>query len=198
MVINISHGSDETVEQAIDGSADPVVATHHGLRSLNDIPRTMPDRLVRKLAAKGGVIGIHIGNEFHNRRLFEYRSKLAGRPFWDTSDIGKREAPLSIFEIDRLLAPRYPMVGIEAPDDLKLTVDGWIEVVEAAIAVAGEDHVGLGSDFDGGPTPPLGIRDARDYPHLTAAMLRRGWPEARIRKFLGENLRRVFREVTER
>src|SRR5206468_3074075 len=66
MIVNISHGSDETISQAIDVSSDPILATHHGLRSVNDIPRTMPDDLVRKLAAKGGVIGFQIGNEFHN------------------------------------------------------------------------------------------------------------------------------------
>ena len=67
MVINVSHASDETIAQAIDVSTDPVVATHHGLRTLNDIPRNMPDDLMKKLAAKGGVIGFQIGNEFHNR-----------------------------------------------------------------------------------------------------------------------------------
>ena len=69
MVINISHASDETIAQALEVSRDPLVATHHGLRSLNNIPRTMPDDLLRKLAAKGGVIGFHIGNEFHNRKM---------------------------------------------------------------------------------------------------------------------------------
>ena len=198
MVINVSHASDDTVSQTIDLSTDPVMATHHGLRSFNDIPRTMPDNLLRKLAARGGVIGFHIGNEFHNRKLFDFRSRQAGKPFWDTSAIGKKEAQMSIFDIDKMAAPKFPMVGIDAPEDLKFTVDDWIAVVERAVSVAGEDHVALGSDFDGGPTLPRGMRDARDYPLLTAAMLRRGWPEARIRKFLGGNLLRVFRQVTER
>ena len=198
MVINVSHASDETIAQTIDLSSDPVVATHHGLRSFNDIPRNAPDHLLKQLAAKGGVIGFQIGNEFHNRKLFEYRSRQAGKPFWDTSAIGKKEAQLSIFDIDKTAARKFPMVGIDAPEELKFTVEDWIAVVERAVAVAGEDHVALGSDFDGGPTLPKGMRDARDYPLLTAAMLRRGWPEARVRKFLGGNLLRVFRQVTER
>jgi membrane dipeptidase len=198
MVINISHGSDETISQAIDVSNDPLLATHHGLRSVNDIPRTMPDHLLRKLAAKGGVIGFQIGNEFHNVKVFRWRTERAGKPFWDTSDIGRKLAGMTIEEIDKVAAPQFPMVGVDAPDDIKLTVGEWLAVVERAIRLAGEDHVMLGSDFDGGPTLPRGMRDIRDLPMLTDAMLTRGWSEARIRKFLGGNLLRVVRQVTEK
>lgn len=197
MVINISHGSDETIAQAIEVSSDPLLATHHGLRSFNDIPRTMPDDLLKKLAAKGGVIGFQIGNEFHNVKVFNWRTAHAGKPFWDTTDIGKKEAAMTIEELDALAAPQFPMVGVNAPDDLKLTPYEWLAVVERAIQLVGEDHVMLGSDFDGGPTLPRGMRDIRDLPMLTEAMLKRGWSEARIKKFLGGNLLRIVRQVTE-
>jgi len=196
MVINVSHASDETLAQALEVSTRPLVATHHGLRSLNDIPRNMPDDLLKKLAAKGGVIGFHIGNSFHNRPYFEWRTKRAGRPFWDTSEIGHEEARLSIYDIDRRLAPQFPMVGPVAPDEVLMSVDDWVGVVDRAIQVAGEDHVALGSDFDGGPTPARHMRDIRDLAMITDAMLRRGYSKDRIRKFLGGNLMRVFREVT--
>ena len=198
MVINISHGSDETISQAIDVSIDPLLATHHGLRSFNNIPRTMPDELVKKLAAKGGVIGFQIGNEFHNVKVFKWRTEHAGKPFWDTTDIGRKEAQMTIEEIDKLAAPQFPMVGIAAPEDLKFTPYDWLAVVERAIELVGEDHVMLGSDFDGGPTLPRGMRDIRDLPMLTEAMLKRGWSETRIKKFLGDNLLRVVRQVTEK
>ena len=198
MVINISHGSDETISQAIDVSSDPILATHHGLRSFNNIPRTMPDELVRKLAAKGGVIGFQIGNEFHNVKVFNWRTEHAGKPFWDTTDIGRKEAGMTIEEIDKLAAPQFPMVGVDAPEDLKFTPYEWLAVVDRAIELVGEDHVMLGSDFDGGPTLPRGMRDVRDLPMLTEAMLKRGWSEQRIRKFLGGNLLRVVRQVTEK
>jgi membrane dipeptidase len=81
---------------------------------------------------------------------------------------------------------------------MKLTVDEWFKVVDRAIEVAGEDHVALGADFDGGPTLPRGMRDIRDLPMLTQAMQRRGYSEQRIRKFLGGNTLRVLRQVTER
>jgi membrane dipeptidase len=196
MVINVSHSSDETISQAIDLSADPIVATHHGLRHFNDIPRNMPDWLLKKLAAKGGVIGFQIGNEFHNRRVFDWRTQHAGKPFWDTTAIGK-EQQLTIEEVDRKVAPQFPMVGIDCPEDLKFTADDWVAVVDYAIQLVGEDHVALGSDFDGGPTPPRGMRDIRDLAMITDAMLRRGYSQERIRKFLGGNLLRVFHQITE-
>ena len=85
MVINVSHASDDAISQAIDASSDPVMATHHGMRSVNDIPRNMPDWLIKKLAAKGGVIGFQIGNEFHNPKEFAYRAAHSGGAFWKAS-----------------------------------------------------------------------------------------------------------------
>jgi membrane dipeptidase len=197
MVINVSHSSDDAMSQAIELSTDPVVATHHGLRSFNNIPRNMPDWLLKKLAAKGGVIGFQIGNEFHNRKAFDWRTAHAGKPFWDTTEIGKGK-PLTIEEIDRKVAPQFPMVGVNMPEDVKFTVDDWVAVVDRAIQLVGEDHVALGTDFDGGPTPPRGMRDIRDLAMITDAMLRRGYFEERIKKFLGGNLLRVFRQITEK
>lgn len=198
MVINVSHASDETIDQTIDLSTAPVLATHHGLRSFNNIPRNMPNHLLKKLAAKGGVIGFQIGNEFHNVKAFEWRTSHAGKPFWDTSEIAQRKAPMSIEEIDRKVAPQFPMVGVAIPEEIKWTPVEWLDVVERATQLVGEDHVALGTDFDGGPTPPRGMRDIRDLPMLTEAMLQRGWSEERIRKFLGGNLLRVFRQITDK
>jgi membrane dipeptidase len=196
MLINVSHASDEAISQAIDISTVPVVATHHGLRAINDIPRNMPDALLRKLAAKGGVIGFQLGSEFHSRKAFDWRTSHAGKPFWDTSAIVERGTKLTIYEIDRLVAPQFPMLPAEVPQDVRISMDEWVAVVDRAIQLVGEDHVSLGSDFDGGPPLPRGMRDVRDLPMITDAMLRRGYSEDRIHKFLGGNLLRVFREIT--
>jgi membrane dipeptidase len=196
MVINVSHASDEAISAAIDLSADPVVATHHGLRAVNDIPRNMPDPLLKKLAAKGGLIGFQLGNEFHNRRAFEWATSHAGKAFWDTSAILQRSTQTPIYEIDKIVGPAFPMVPAGIPQDIRLTVDEWVGVVGRAIDLVGEDHVSLGSDFDGGPPLPRGMRDVRDLPMITDAMLRRGYSEARIQKFLGGNLLRVFGQIT--
>jgi len=112
ILINVSHASDAAGGAGAGGEhrsdrRDPIT----GLRVLNDIPRNMPDDLMKKLAAKGGVIGFHIGNSFHDRRAFEWLTKHAGAPFWDTSDIGREESRMSIYEIDRRLAPQFPMVA---------------------------------------------------------------------------------------
>lgn len=198
MVINVSHASDETIAQTVELSSAPVVATHHGMRMVNNIPRNMPEDLMRKITAKGGVIGFQIGNEFHNVKAFEWRTKHAGKPFWDTTEIAGRKEPLTIEQIDKKVSGQFPMVGRDMPDDVLFAPEDWIAVVEKAIAIVGEDHVGLGSDFDGGPTPPRGMHDISDLPVLTEAMLHRGWSETRIRKFLGLNMLRVFREITEK
>ena len=196
MVINVSHASDEATEQAIDVSEDPVVATHHGLRSVNDIPRLMPDHLVRKLVAKGGLIGFHIGHSFHSPPYHRWKTAQAGRTFWDTSSVAQQVQGLSLYDIQERAADRYPSVGPIPPADLRMSVDDWLAVVERAIDLVGEDHVILGTDLDGGPTLPAGMEDASDLPLLTEGMLRRGWSEQRIRKFLGGNLLRVFRQIT--
>jgi membrane dipeptidase len=198
MVINVSHASDETIAQTVELSSVPVVATHHGLRFVNNIPRNMPENILRKIAAKGGVIGFQIGNEFHNVKAFQWATEHAGKPFWDTTEIANRKGELTIEEIDRKVAPQFPMVGLNMPDDVRFGPDDWIAVVEKAIAIVGEDHVALGSDFDGGPTLPRGMRDVSDLPMLADAMLRRGWSQQRIEKFLGGNMLRVFRQITER
>jgi membrane dipeptidase len=105
---------------------------------------------------------------------------------------------MTIEELDKFAAPQFPMVGVDAPEAIRFTLDDWLGVVDRAIQLVGEDHVMLGSDFDGGPTLPRGMRDIRDVPMLTDAMLKRGWSEQRIRKFLGGNLLRVVRQVTEK
>jgi membrane dipeptidase len=90
------------------------------------------------------------------------------------------------------------MAGKAGPDSLRMTMDDWVEVVDKVIQMVGEDHVAIGTDFDGGPTFPLGMRDTRDLPMITDAMLRRGYSEERIDKFWGGNLLRVFRQITQK
>ncbi|HLX43826.1 MAG TPA: membrane dipeptidase [Bryobacteraceae bacterium] len=198
MVINVSHASDDAISQTIDISTDPVIATHHGLREFNDIPRNMPEWLLKKLAAKGGVIGFQIGNDFHNKKFFDYRTQHEGKAFWDTKEVAARKTPLTIFDVDQIAARGFPMPAYGGGEDLKFSVDDWVAVVDRAIQLVGEDHVALGTDFDGGPPPPKGMRDIRDLAMITDAMLRRGYSEERIRKFFGGNLLRVFRQITEK
>lgn len=196
MVINVSHSSDETISQAIDISDHPVIATHHGLRSIVDIPRNMPDDLLKKLASKGGVMGFQIGSDFNNLRAYSYNNR-GKKAFWDTTSLVDRVKGKTIYEVDQLVAPNFPMVGPRLPDSVAMTADEWVDAVDYAIQLVGEDHVSIGSDFDGGPPLARGMRDVRDLPLITDAMLRRGYSETRIDKFWGGNLLRVFRQVTQ-
>ncbi|MBS1823648.1 MAG: membrane dipeptidase [Acidobacteria bacterium] len=196
MMINVSHSSDETISQTIDVSDGPVIATHHGLRSVNNIPRNMPDWLLKKLAAKGGIIGFQIGSEFSYRKEYEWLTAQRGKTFFDTSSIPDRVKGKTIYEVDALVAPQFPMPGAHVPDSVMMAVDDWVAVVDRAIQLVGEDHVALGTDFDGGPTLARGMRDVRDLPMITDAMLRRGYSEERIDKFWGGNLLRFFHRVS--
>ncbi|MDE1177917.1 MAG: dipeptidase [Edaphobacter sp.] len=196
MVINVSHSGDETISQVLDVSERPVVATHHGLRSVNDIPRNMPDELIKKLVDKGGIFCFQIGSEFHYPREYQWLTAQRGKTFFDTTSIPDRVRGKSIYQVDSLVGPTFPMKGATVPDSVAMSVDDWVEVVDRAIQLVGEDHVGLGTDFDGGPTLARGMRDVRDLPMVTDAMLRRGYSETRIRKFWGGNLLRVFRQIT--
>ena len=143
-------------------------------------------------------MGFQLGNDFHNKKAFDWRTQHAGKPFWDTSAIVERGTKLDIYAIDKLVAPQFPMPPFDIPQEIRMTVDDWVGVVDRAIQLVGEDHVALGSDFDGGPPLARGMRDVRDLPMITDAMLRRGYSEDRIRKFLGGNLLRVFGEITEK
>ena len=198
MVINVSHASDETISQAIDVSTDPIIATHNGLRSVVNIPRNMPDDLLKKMASKGGVFGFQVGNEFHSPTEYAYQTEHEKHAFWDTSSVRKEVEGKSIYEVDKLVGAQFPRVGPVVPDTVKMTADEWVGVVDKAITMVGEDHVSFGSDFDGGPNLPRGMRDTRDLPMITDAMVRRGYSEARIDKFWGGNLLRLFRQVTQK
>ena len=196
MVINVSHAADTTIAQVVDMSERPVIATHHGLRAINDIPRNMPDALLKKLIDRGGVIGMQIGSEFAYPREYAWITEHRKKTFWDTTSIPERTRGKNIYEIDALVAPNFPMLGADVPDAVAMHVDDWVNVVDRVIRLVGEDAVALGSDFDGGPTLARGMRDVRDLPMVTEAMLRRGYSEERIRKFWGGNLRRAFAAAT--
>ena len=188
MVINVSHASDEAISAAIDASTDPVVATHHGLRAVNDIPRNMPDSLLKKLAAKGGVIGFQLGNEFHNRKAFEWATSHAGKAFWDTSAILQRGTQTPIYEIDKIVGPQFPMVPAAIPQEIRLTVDEWVGVVGPRDRVGGRRSCFAGQRFRwrsaAAARHARHTRSADDHRrHAAARVLRRADPEVSGRQF---------------
>ena len=197
MVINVAHGSDETIQQAAEASSDPVLYSHGGSRAIVDTGRDITDEAARKVAAKGGVLGVQFGNTFNNPKYYAWVQK--GRPYGNFSPApGYFNLRDTIEELDRKAATGYPDHPAEVPDEYRMPVSQLLVTLEHWISVVGEDHVSLGSDFDGGPPLAKGMRDISDYPQLLVAMEARGWSEERIRKVAGLNLLRLIREVTEK
>lgn len=197
MVINVAHASDEAILQTAEASRHPVVYSHGGFRHFVDTPRCISDQAARAIAAKGGVIGIQFGSSFNNPKFAEWaqrgRKAAFARP-----DAPNRFATMPLAEVDREMAKGLPFVfkGV-IPDEVWMGTDQLARVIDYGVRLVGEDHVALGSDFDGGPPLPRQIRDVRDYPEMTKALAQLGYSEARIRKILGGNWLRVIRTVTE-
>ena len=198
MVINVAHGSTETILQAVEASEDPVLYTHGGFRSIIDIERLISDEAAKAVAAKGGVIALQFGNSFNNPEYFKW--KFDGPLVADISTKLDRFRRMSVAEIDAAVAQGLPFVTDPAsvPEHYRMSIDQLAANIDFGVKLVGEDHVALGSDFDGGPLLPREMRDASDYGEVTKALVRLGYGEARIRKILGGNLLRVIEEVTGR
>ena len=197
MIINVAHGSNETILQTVAASEDPVIYTHGGFRHFANITRCISDEAAKAIASKGGVIALQFGNSFNNPKYFRWR--FNGPLVADISKKLGRYQEMSIEEVDREVAKGLPMVNkVETPPEYRMDMDQLARVIDYGVKLVGEDHIGLGSDFDGGPLLAKEMEDASDYPVVTKALQRLGYSESRIRKILGENLLRVIRSVTER
>ncbi len=195
MIINVAHASDQAILQTVEVSRDPVIYSHGGFRGVVDNPRCITDEAAKALAAKGGVIGIQFGSTFNNPKYAEWiKSK---RPT-SSRTAAEPRAPQSLAEVDQQVAKALPFVykGV-IPDEYWMGTDQLARVIDYGVRLLGEDHVALGSDFDGGPPLPRQIRDVSDYPEMTKALQQLGYSEQRIRKILGLNWLRVIRQVTE-
>jgi membrane dipeptidase len=197
MIINVAHSSEETIQQTVALSEDPVIYTHGGFRHFVNIPRCISDEAAKAVAAKGGVISIQWGSTFNNPEYFEWKHK--GVPIVaDISSKLSKHADKTIEEVDAGERAGMPFVFKGTmPDEYWMGADQLAKVVDYGVQLVGEDHIGLGSDFDGGPPLPREIKDISDYPEMTKAFQRLGYSDERIRKILGLNLLRVIREVTE-
>ncbi len=196
MVINVAHGSDETIRQAAEASSDPVLYSHGGSRAVVNTNRNISDEAARLVASKGGVVGVQFGNTFNNPKYYEWRQH--GRPYGNFSATPRPVTEHTIAEIDQAVARKYPGDPVDIPDEYRMSIDQLIVTLDHWISVVGEDHVSLGSDFDGGPPLAKGMHDIGDYQQVIAAMQRHGYSEERIRKIAGLNLLRLIRQVTEK
>jgi len=193
MMVDISHVSDKTFWDAIAVTKAPVIASHSSARALSNHPRNMTDEMLQAVAKNGGVVQVNFYNAFideNYRQAAEAQKK--DRDAAVAEYVAQRKAagqPVTYLDQDRI--EREWAAKIPRPP-LKSLIDNIDHIAE----VAGIDHVGLGSDFDGvsGATPE-GIDSAADLPKITQALLERGYSAEDIHKILGGNLLRVFREV---
>lgn len=207
MIINVAHGSTETILQTVEASDDPVLYSHGGYRHVVNIPRNISDEAAKAIAAKGGVIGHQIGNSMNNPRDFARRQEEARRKGTNPglltalsppSRSNPPGTPVTFDELNRQMANRQPGGPRTVPPDVRMTVDELIDVIDHAVRLVGEDHVAIGADFDGGVPPPQGIEDISDYAKITEGLVRKGYGDQRIRKIMGLNLLRLVRAVTEK
>jgi membrane dipeptidase len=197
MVINVAHASNEAILQTAELSRAPVLYSHGGSRHFVDTNRNITDEAAKKVASKGGVIGLQFGNTFSNRKYYDWHQK--GKPFGDVSGSMQRYSAFETIEaLDKAVGKTYPVLPEPAPEEMRMGIESLVNVIDYWIRLVGEDHVSLGSDFDGGPLPPRGMRDIGDYGQIGEALLRKGYSEQRVRKVLGLNLLRLFRQVTEK
>jgi len=193
MMVDISHVADKTFFDTIATTKAPVIASHSSARALVNHPRDMTDDMLRAMATNGGVVQVNFFSGFIDedyRKAMEAQSKDQAAAIQKYVDSLKAQGkPVNYIEIDRM--GREWMAKIPRPP-LKSLIDH----IDHIAKVAGVDHVGLGSDFDGvsGATPQ-GIDSAADLPKITQALLDRGYSADDIRKILGGNVLRVFAQV---
>lgn len=190
MIVDVSHISDDAFRDVIDTTRVPVVATHSSCRAICHHPRNMTDDMLRALAANGGVCMINFFSAFISDEAAQVIRKAQRRPKADSAGLGGTEE----LPDDRTDWNSYLewFLALGCPT---ATLDQVVDHILHAADVAGIDHVGIGSDFDGVPALPDQLQDASGLPLLTARMLERGMSDSDVEKVLGGNFMRVFEAI---
>ena len=193
IMIDISHVHDDTFWDVIELTKAPIIASHSSASALRDVPRNMNDDMLRAIKKNGGVVqlcllGDYIKEMEQSPERKAALEKLAGeRTAW-------LQGELSFEEIEAFFA-KYREINAKYPEN-KPNLANAINHIDHMVAIMGIDHVGIGSDFDGGGGL-IGISDVSQMPNITQELLARGYTEQEIRQIWGGNLMRVFNEVIE-
>ncbi|WP_374470142.1 dipeptidase [Phenylobacterium sp.] len=187
IVIDASHASDASTEQMIELSKAPIILSHSGVRAVYDHPRNLPDDLLRKLAAKGGVIQLNAVSSY-------VAAAQAPNPERDKAlaQLGRKygDEPKTLDLMRKMTAERNAVLA-RYGGAKRASLDDFVRHIDHAIKVAGIDHVGVSGDFDGGGGVE-GFDGAADFPNLTAALRARGYSRNDVAKIMGGNALRVF------
>ena len=190
MVIDVSHVSDSTFFDVMEVTEDPVILSHSGMRALNDHHRNVTDEMLEALATNGGVISVVFVLNYLTPEYRDAKDALSriGRPW-------RRQIPPAV-DPDLRSAMDHIDAGRDWPMENLPTLDDLLDHIDHAVRVAGVDHVGLGADMYPRTPSPIGIRGVEDYPNITRGLKARGYSDEDVKKVLGGNLLRVWKEVT--
>ena len=190
MLVDVSHVSDETMSDALDVSKAPIIASHSSARALSNVPRNIPDDLLRRIAKNGGVVQVNFYSVFVDTDTVSPQSAERDRRIkaqQDAIDEKYKDDPERRAEESDKLEAANPLPP--------LPISKLIDHIDHIVKVAGIDHVGIGADFDGANDMPEGAQDVSMLPNITYELLKRGYSERDIRKILGENLLRVMAQA---
>jgi membrane dipeptidase len=186
MIVDISHVADKTFYDAVAVSTKPVLATHSSCRALNDMPRNMTDDMLRAVARNGGVVSINFYPGFLSPRDAEAARKNIGKQ-------ASQEPDLTGAALDEY-ARKGHLESLQLKPALA-TIDDVVAHIDHAVKVAGIDHVGIGSDFDGMEKVPRGLEDISKMPKLATALKKKGYSDSDIQKIWSGNVLRLIRAV---
>ena len=183
MLVDLSHVSPGTMSDALNVAEAPVIFSHSSARALTDVPRNVPDSILARLKTNGGVVMVTFVPGFISQKIAD-RSRARALHLAET----QRQSPRDSAAVTRAMAQ-----WDAAHPDSRATITDVVDHIEHVRRIAGIDHVGLGSDFDGtGNQLPVGLEDVSTFPTLLAELSRRGWSEEQLRKLAGENVLRVM------
>jgi membrane dipeptidase len=183
MLVDLSHTSADTMRDALDVSKAPVIFSHAAARQLVDIPRNVPDDVIARLPANGGVLMVTFVAGFVSQDAADAMFP-AMQEFYRKMNAAKTE--------EERRAVYATMQKVKLPP---VTVKDVADHIEHVVKVAGIDNVGIGGDFDGNDDWPEGLSDVSMYPNLFAELIRRGWSDADLKKLAGENVLRAMAQA---